>query len=76
MSLVPTESFLAILRSVAMKQTTAENRIFLDITMSDLLPYFNSKLSADAITVKEGLLMTLNIPLASKQTVFLSLEQN
>ena len=70
MSLVPTESLLAILRSFAMKQTTAEDRLSLAIPMSDLLSYFDSKLLADAITVKEGLLMTLNIPLASKQTVF------
>ena len=70
MSLVPTESLLVILRSVAMKQTTAEDRLSLAIPMSDLLSYFDSKLLADAITVNEGLLMTLNIPLASKQTVF------
>ena len=70
MSLVPTESLLAILRSVAMKQATAEDRLILAIPMSDLLSYFDSKLLADAITVNEGLLMTLNIPLASKQTVF------
>ena len=70
MSFVPTESLLAILRSVAMKQTTAEERLSLAIPMSDLLSYFDSKLLADAIMVKEGLLMTLNIQLASKQTVF------
>ena len=67
MSLVPTESLLAILRSVAMQQTTVEDR--LAIPMSDLLSYFDSKLLADAITVTEGLLITLNNPLASKQTV-------
>ena len=70
MSLVPTESLLAILRSVAIQQTTAEDRLSLAIPMSDLLSYFDSKLLADAITVTDGLLMTLNIPLASKQTVF------
>ena len=70
MSLVPTESLMAILKSVAMKQATAEDRLSLAIPMSDLLSYFDSKLLADAITVHEGLLMTLNIPLASKQTVF------
>ena len=70
MSLVPTESLLAILRSVAIQQTTAEDRLSLAIPMSDLLLYFDSKLLADAITVTDGLLMTLNIPLASKQTVF------
>ena len=60
MSLVPTESLLAILRSVAMQQTTAEDRLSLAIPMSDLLSYFDSKLLADAITVTDGLLMTLN----------------
>ena len=75
MSLVPTESLLAILRSVAMKQRTAEDRLSLAIPMSDLLSYFDSKLLADTITVHKGLLMTLNIPLATKQTV-LSMKQN
>ena len=70
MSLVPTESLLAILRSVAMQQTTAEDTLSLAIPMSDLLSYFDSKLLSDAITVEEGLLMTLNIPLAAKQTDF------
>ena len=53
-----------------MQQTTAEDRLSFAIPMSDLLSYFDSKLLADAITVEEGLLMTLNIPLASRQTVF------
>ena len=70
MSLVPTESLLAILRSVTIKQTTAEDRLSLAIPISDHLSYFDSKLLADAITVEEGILMTLNIRLASKQTVF------
>ena len=42
----------------------------LAISASDLLSYYDSRLLADAIRVSEGLLLTLNIPLASQQTVF------
>ena len=70
MSLVPTKSLLAILGSVAMQQTTAEDRLSLATPMTDMLSYFDSKLLADGITVNEGHLMILNFPLASKQTVF------
>ena len=70
MSLVPTESLLTTLRSVAMKRTMAEYRLSLAIPMSGLLSYFDFKLLADAITVYEGLLMTKNISLLSKQTAF------
>ena len=48
----------------------AEDRLTLAIPASDLLSYYDSRLLADAITVSEGLLLTLNIPHALQQTVF------
>ena len=70
MSLIPMESLLAIMDSVSLRQWKAEDRLTLAIPASDLLSYYDSRLIADAITVSEGLLLTLNIPLASQQTVF------
>ena len=70
MSLFPMESLLVIMDSVSLRQSTAEYRLTLAILANDLLSYFYSRLLADAITVSEGLLLTLNIPLASQQTVF------
>ena len=70
MSLIPMESLLAILDSVSLEQSKAKDRLSLAIPTSDLLSYYDSRLLDDAITVPEGLLLTLNIPLASRQTVF------
>ena len=69
-SLNPMESLLAIMDSVSLRQSKAEDRLTLAIPASDLLSYYDSRLLADAITVSEGLLLTLNIPPASQQTVF------
>ena len=70
------ESLLAIMYSVSLRQSKAEDRLTLAIPASDLLSYYGSRLLADAITVSEGLLLTLNIPLASQQTVFTFMKQN
>ena len=70
MSLIPMESPMAIMDSVSLRQSKAEDRLTLAIPASDLLSYYDSRLLADALTVSEGLLLTLNIPLASQQTVF------
>ena len=69
MSLIPMESLLAIMDSVSLRQSKAEDRLTLAIPAIDLLSYYDSCLLADAITVS-GLLLTLNIPRASQQTVF------
>ena len=74
MSLIPMELLLAIMDSVSLRQSKAEDRLTLAIPASDLLSYYDSRLLVDAITVAEGLLLILNIPLASKQTVFRLLE--
>ena len=70
MSPIPFESLLAIMDSVSLRQSKAEGRLTLAIPASDLLSYYDSRLLAEAITVSEGFLLTLNIPLASQQTVF------
>ena len=70
MSLIPMESLLAIMDSVSLRQSKAEDRLTLAIPASDLLSYYDSRLLAGAITVSEGLFLTLYIPLASQQTVF------
>ena len=70
MSLVPLDSLLVILESVVRDRANGGDRLSLAIPMSDLLSYYDSRLLADAVTVSEGFLLTLNIPLASRQTVF------
>ena len=70
MSLIPMESLMVILQQVAIEQATSTVRLSLAIPMTDLLSYYDSRLLDDALTVPEGLLLTLKIPLASKQTVF------
>ena len=65
-SLIPMESLLAIMDSVSLRQSEAEDRFPLAIPASDILSYNDSRLLADDITVSEGLLLTINIPLASQ----------
>ena len=52
----------------------AADRFSLAIPMTNLLTFYDSRFCADAITVPEGLLLTLNLPLASRQTVFTHFE--
>ena len=70
MSLIPMESLLVILERVAVQQSKASDRLSSAIPMTDLLSYYDSSLLADAVTVPEGFLMTLSIPLASRQILF------
>ena len=70
MSLVPRESLLSILESVYDSQKDAVDRLTLAIPMTDLLSYYDAQLLREISTVKEGLLLTLAIPLASSQTAF------
>ena len=70
MSLIPMESLPAIMDSVSLRHSKAEDLLTLAIPASDLLSYYHSRWLADAIAVSEGLLLTLDIPLASLQTVF------
>ena len=59
---------------VSFQQVKAADRHSLAIPTSDFFSYYDSRLLADAVTISEGLLLTLNIPLASKQTVFVLYE--
>ena len=70
MSLVPRDSLMAILDNVGREQYKAADRLSLAIPTSDLMSYYDAKLLRDVITVEEGLIVTLAIPLASRQTVF------
>ena len=69
-SLVPRDSLMAILESVGREQYKAADRLSLAIPTSDLMSYYDAKLLRDVITVEQGLIVTLAIPLASRQTVF------
>ena len=71
MSLVPKESLLAILQSVGDELVLSGSRLSLAIPPnSDIMSYYDAKLLRDVVTVNEGLILTLAIPLASRQTVF------
>ena len=59
-----------VLESEAIQPSKAEDRQSLTFPMTDLSWYYDSRLLADASTVPEGLLLTLNILLACRRTVF------
>ena len=69
MSLVPKESLLAILKSVAADQSLGGSRLPLAIPPTDL-SHYDAKFLRDVVTLDEGLVLTLAIPLASRQNVF------
>ena len=68
MSLVPRQSLLKILEEVIIEQGQADDRLTLAIPPKEILAYYKTNFLTDVITMEEGLLMTLSIPLASKQT--------
>ena len=70
MSLIPMESLVAIMDSVSLRQSKPDVRLNLAVPASDLLSFYDTRLLVEAITVSEGLFLTLNIPLASQPTVF------
>ena len=70
MSLIPMESLLAIRESVSLRQSKADDGLALAIPVNNFLSFYDSCMLVDAITVLEGLLLTLIIPLASQQIVF------
>ena len=69
MSLVPRESLLIVLEEMIVEQGQADHRLILAIPPNEFPAYYETKLFTDIITLMEGLLVTLSIPLASKQTV-------
>ena len=70
MSLVPRQSLLTILENVAAEQSRSKDRLSLAIPMDEIISYYESRLLRDVITVDQGLVMGIAIPLASKQTAF------
>ena len=68
MSLVPRQSLLKTLEEVIIEQGQADDRLTLAIPPKEILANYEAKLLTDVTTLEEGLLMTLSIPLASKQT--------
>ena len=70
MSLVPKESLLAILDFVGDEIVLSGSGLSLAIPATlDLLSYYDATLLKD-VTVPKRLILTLSIPLASRQTVF------
>ena len=49
---------------------TPPDRLILAIPMTDMLSYYCAKNVQEISTVEDGLLLTLAIPLASSQTLF------
>ena len=70
MSLLPKESPEIILQQVPTKQLQSRDRLILASPADDLLAYYEARLLLDVLTLDNGLLMTMSIPLASRQTVF------
>ena len=73
MSLLPRESLLAVLGSVYDSQKHSTDCSSLATPMKDFMSYYDAKLTYEFATVEQGLLeqgllFTLAIPLASRQT--------
>ena len=69
MSLVFKQALQIILQAIVMDPSFSENRLSLAIPKTEVLSYYEAALLSDVVTIHEGILMTLAIPLASKQTV-------
>ena len=70
MSLVLRQSLLTILENVAAERSRSKDRLSLAIEMDEIISYYESRLLRDVITVYQGLVTRIAIPLASKQTAF------
>ena len=69
-SLLPKESLEIIVQQAATEQLQSRDRLTLAIPLDELLAYYEARLLLDVLTLDNGLLMTISIPLASRQTVF------
>ena len=70
MSLLPKDSLEQILKVVDDSQEKSDSRLTLAIPKQELLAYYESRLLLDVLTLDQGLLMTMAIPFASRQTTF------
>ena len=69
-SLIPLNSLVAILEIVAIQQSKGADRISFTFSGTNRLSYYVFRSLAIVIRVPEGLLLTLSIPLVSRETVF------
>ena len=70
MLLLPKESFEIILELVGDLQEKSMNRFNLAIPKQKCLSYFESKQLLDVLTPDDGLIMTMSIPVAARQSAF------
>ena len=70
MSLVPRQSLLTFLENVAAEQSRSKERLCLANPMDETKSCYESRRLRDVITVGQGLVMRIAIPVASKQTAF------
>ena len=70
MSLVPRQLPLTILENVAVEQIRSQDRFFVEIPMDEMITFYESGLLRNVITVQQGLVLRIAIPLAFKQTAF------
>ena len=70
-SLVPRKSLIKILDAVHDSQKNAPDRLTLAIPMTDILSYYDAKLVQEILTIEDGLLLTLAIPLARQCLKFI-----
>ena len=69
MSILSKDSLETVLNKVAIAQTRALDRLTLTIPFQEMLSYYEAQLLQDVLTLPNGLLMTMSIPLASRRNV-------
>ena len=69
MSLLSKDSLETVLNKVAIAQTRALDRLTLAIPFQEMLSYYEAQLLQDVLTLPNGFLMTMSIPLAFRRTV-------
>ena len=70
MSFFPCQLVIAVLDSLQDAQKYTKDKLSLALPMKDLMSYYDSILLTERSAVAEGLLLTIAIPLASRQTTF------
>ena len=74
MSLLDRPSLEKVLTIVQNIQNKARDRLTLAIPFQETLSYYESQVLQDIVALPEGLLITMSIPLASRQTVLTTYE--
>ena len=69
MSILSKDSLETVLNKVAIAQTRALDRLTLTIPFQEMLSYYEAQLLQVVLTLLNGLLMTMSIPLASRRNV-------